>query len=464
MTGVPTGFRIVLDHETKQLDDHTLFGGSPARVLRLSDTGRQALAELRTGPIRTVNASRLARRLVEAGLAHPRPPAVDGAPDVTVIIPVCDRVDSLARCLESLEARYPTVVVDDASLDADSIAELCGKHDATLVCLDVNVGPAAARNAGLAAVDSEFVAFIDSDCIASSDWIARLVAHLADPVVVAAAPRVLALATATAVGRYSAACGSLDLGPREALVAPMTRVSYVPTAALVARRRALLDVAPDEAIFDPALRVGEDVDLIWRLHEAGGQIRYDPSVEVRHDEPPRFTAVFARRFRYGTSAGPLARRHPTSMAPLVLFPWPTLTVAALLARQPLLALGAAAATVAATRRSLARAKLPATGATAAAAMVISQTWIGLGRYGTQFAAPALVGLALRRRSRVATLALLLAPALATWKDRRPELDPPRFVAAQLADQVAYGAGVWFGSLRARTAAPLRPKLVSHWSI
>ena len=148
----------------------------------------------------------------------------------------------------------------------------------------------------------------------------------------------------------------------------------------------------------------------------------------------------------------------------MLFSWPTVTVAALLARQPVLAVAGAAASVASTRRSLARAKLPATGVVAASATGISQTWLGLGRYGTQFAAPLLVALVSRRRSRVAALSLILGPAIATWHVRRPDLDPARFTAARIADEVAYGAGVWIGAVRARTAAPLRPKFVSHWSI
>jgi mycofactocin system glycosyltransferase len=464
VSGLPEGFRIVLDRDTKQLDSGTLYGGSPARVLRLSETGARAWAELRSGPIRSRSAATLARRLVDAGLAHPRPPAVTGRLDLVVIIPVKDRADALARCLQALGPDYPVIIVDDGSSDQRSIAEVAAKHGTTLVRLDVNAGPAAARNAGLARTESEFVAFLDSDCIPSLDWIPRLAAQLADPSVAAAAPRVLAVASGTAAGCYSAACSSLDLGAQEALVAPTTRVSYVPTAALVARRQALLDIARDGLVFDPDLRLGEDVDLIWRLHAGGWSLRYDPSVEVGHAEPPTFAALLARRFRYGTSAGPLARRHPHTMAPLVLYPWPTITVAALLARRPVLAAAGAAASVASMRGSLRRAKLPPTGAVAAAATSISQTWLGAGRYGTQFLAPALGVLALRRRGRLAAGSLLLGPALASWRSTRPALDPVRFVAARLADEVAYGAGVWAGALHARTTVPFRPKFISHWSI
>ena len=84
----------------------------------------------------------------------------------------------------------------------------------------------------------------------------------------------------------------------------------MPTAALVVRARRPADAGQGGAVFDPALRCGEDVDLIWRLHDAGWRIRYEPAVRVGHHEPASWPGLLARRFRYGTSAAPLARRHP----------------------------------------------------------------------------------------------------------------------------------------------------------
>ena len=143
------------------------------------------------------------------------------------------------------------------------------------------------------------------------------------------------MTSGSVVGRYLDARAPVDLGGREARVAPLTRVSYVPTAALLVRRSAL-----GGAGFDPGLWHGEDVDLIWRLTDLGWRVRYDPGAQVSHVEPDRWGAVLARRFRYGTSAAPLARRHPGLVPPLVLQAWPAAAVAALLARRPLAALAA----------------------------------------------------------------------------------------------------------------------------
>jgi mycofactocin glycosyltransferase len=471
---LPAGFRVELDQGTRELTPSVLFGGSPARALRLSEAGCRALAELATGPVSSVAAGVLGRKLTDAGLAHPRPPRPAPAAEVTVLIPVRDRLLELDRCLTAAGRRHRVVVVDDGSADPTAVAAVTARHGACLVRRPSCGGPGAARNTGLKAVDTEFVALLDSDCVPPPGWIDALTAHFSDPMVAAVAPRIVAVAGHAAgdlvPARYAVACGSLDLGPAEARVMPASRVSYVPTAALLVRRAALTSVTRDHLVFDPDLRLGEDVDLVWRLHDAGWRVRYDPSVEVPHDGPRTWSGLLSRRFQYGTSAAPLARRHPGQLAPLVLHPWPALAVTSLLARRPAPAAAAAAASWLTMVRTLRRAGLPARGVAGAALTGIEQTWLGTGRYATQFAAPAVFaalvyrghGPAPRRLGRRAAVAsLLLGPALDAWRKAAASQDGPRlnpiwFVAGHIADDIAYGAGVWAGCARERTLAPLYP--------
>ena len=468
---LPAGFGVAIDPGTRQLAEDILFGGAPARVLRLSHAGRLALAELRAGPVRSDAAGRLARRLTDAGLAHPRPPELRSRPDVTVLIPVRDRADLLTRCLAALGRSYPVVVVDDGSQDPGAVADVAAAHGAALVRRPVNGGPGAARNTGLAGVTTDLVAFLDSDCVPGPGWVERLAAHLADPAVAAAAARLVAGPAGPGwAGHYTTAACCLDLGGAEARVVPGTRVAYVPTAALVVRRAALGLSAGAGGVFDPALRWGEDVDLVWRLHDAGWRIRYDPAVLVSHHEPSGWPALLARRFRYGTSAAPLALRHPGKVPPLVLRPWPALAVAGLLTGRPAVAGLGFTGSVLAMRNALRRARLPARGVLPAMVTATRHTWLGAGRYACQFGTPVLAaalvapggaGRARRWARRSAAASLLLGPPLTAWSARGRSLDPVRYVLGHLADDVAYGAGVWAGALRARTTAPVRPVIAWH---
>jgi hypothetical protein len=155
------------------------------------------------------------------------------------------------------------------------------------------------------------------------------------------------------------------------------------------------------------------------------------------------------------------------MAPLVLQPWPAITVAAALARRPAVAAAALVAAWSDITSAVRRAGVPADGAPAATLTAVRQTWLGIGRYATQFAAPALVlGLArpggkssVRRLGRRAAAAsLLLGPALTAYAERKPEMDVVRFSLAHIADDVCYGAGVWAGCVRERTVVPVRPAI------
>ena len=316
---LPSGFGIETDSLTRQLAPGLLFGGSPLRILRLTPAGQAAWRELQAGPVASRRTGALARQLTDAGLAHPQPPELSSAPDVTVVIPVYDRAAMLDRCLATLGTRYRVVVVDDGSKDPHAVAQVASRHGAVLIRRDINGGPGAARNTALESVTSDLVAFIDSDCAAAPGWIERLAPHLADPLVAAVAPRITALARGTWAGRYTSASGALDLGGTAARVLPRSQVSVRPhrgparPAGRAADRRPRWAAgcggpspSPAPRVFDESMRTGEDVDLVWRLHEAGWRIRYDPAVQVAHHEPATWPALLARRYRYGTSAAPLA--------------------------------------------------------------------------------------------------------------------------------------------------------------
>lgn len=462
---LPEGFCVVIDPSTRRLNAQLLVGGSPPRLLRLSATGAKTWPELTRGPLVSVNARTLARQLTDASVAHPRPPARPGRPDVTVVIPVRDRPQMLRRCLESLKPGYPIVVVDDGSRDPAAIAAVAADFGARLLRRHACGGPAAARNTGLAEVHTELVAFLDSDCLCVDDWIERVADHFADPLVAIVAPRIVASPSSRPAGRFACSAGALDLGSRECRVMPGAAVPYVPTAALLARREAVAGVGG----FDERLRYGEDVDLVWRLHRAGGRVRYQPEVSVQHDEPERWPDLWMRRFHYGSSAAPLGIRHPDAIAPLVLHPWPSAILAGLLLRRPSLAALIALVSALPAVRNWRRAGLPLPVAAKVAADGILQTYCAVGRYCTQFGGPLLVvALALGagrrapggRRWALRLAGLLLASPLRAASARPVQPGPARFLIAHLMDDMMYGAGVWAGCLRHRTLIPLRPRIVA----
>ena len=137
-------------------------------------------------------AQELARRLLDAGLAHPDPasgPPGPGPDEVTAVIPVRDRPAELARCLAGLDGMR-VIVVDDGSADPPPWRRP-PRPRARSACAGTGAGAAgAARNTGLAAVRTPLVAFVDSDCVPRPGWLTPLLRHFADPAVGAVAPRI----------------------------------------------------------------------------------------------------------------------------------------------------------------------------------------------------------------------------------------------------------------------------------
>jgi mycofactocin system glycosyltransferase len=452
---LPVGFRVAIDSHVRARGK-TLIGGSPPRVLRLTEAGGQALSELERSPPVSTATRALARRLLDVGMAHPRPSARASVESITVVVPVKDRPTQLERCLGALDPQARVIVVDDGSYDRGACASVAARYGARVVRKTESGGPAAARNAALAQIDTEFVAFIDSDCVAPPCWLQRLLGHFDDPLVAAVAPRVRPLPPGgpglRVVARYLADRSPFDMGDEEGAVRPGGRVSFLPSAALLVRLAALRDR------FDERLRYGEDVDLVWRLHDAGWTVRYDPSVTVTHDETGTLWQMLARRFRYGTAAAPLAVRHPGRLAPVRLQWRPTLVVLLLLRRRPTAAaLVATQHGILLTRRASALGLSRASGTRWLAETTVS-SGLALAHYAGTVGLPLSVLIALRRRTRAELLVFLTLPALADWRRRHAELDPVCWTALALVDDAAYATGVYWGCCKVATVEPLVPTL------
>src|SRR6201747_704974 len=329
MTGprLPDGVAVQVDRRVKVLGEGSaLLGGSPTRLLRLAPAAQTMLNGGRL-EVHDALSAQVARTLLDATVAHPRPPSGPSHRDVTVVIPVRDNASGLRRLVAALRGMR-IVVVDDGSVTPVQQADFAQMYsDVQILRHARSKGPAAARNTGLTACTTDFVAFLDSDVVPRRGWLEALLGHFCDPAVALVAPRIVGLREPqNRVARYEAVRSSLDLGLREAPVVPYGTVSYVPSAAIICRRTALNEVGG----FDETLRSGEDVDLCWRFIEAGARLRYEPIALVGHDHRTQLREWFTRKAFYGTSAAPLSTRHPGKTAPLVISGW-TLLVWVLLA-------------------------------------------------------------------------------------------------------------------------------------
>lgn len=422
-----------------------LTGGSPTRIFRLTEAGADLVdGWLRGEPVGPGRAeTALAARLIDAALLHP---VVEPAPldDVTVVVPVRDDPAGLERLLAGLERSVPVIVSDDGSADAAAVAATAARHGTTLATHPGRGGrgPAAARNAGLAEVSTGTVAFVDADATVTPEALAVLAGHLAAPAVAAAAPRVRSrIDEPGLLAAYESVHSPLDLGLEPSLVGPGRRVRYVPAAVLMVRTEAARAVGG----FDDVLAWGEDVDFVWRLAAAGHIVRYDPAAVAWHRPRPSWPAWFEQRRRYGASAPELARRHGRAAAPARCSPWSLGVWGAAAAGHPLIAGAVAVTSSAALARKLRSRSVPGWGWLALELTARSHLRAGTGLARALLRAwwpLAAVGLGLGPRARRALAAAVVVPALADWARSPKPAGPVAAVGLRMADDLAYGLGLW----------------------
>ncbi len=206
----------------------------------------------------------------------------------------------LLECVRSLrtDGVGEIIVVDNDSSDGSLDAVAAADSDVELVPSGGNLGFGAAANRGLAVARHHYVAILNPDVIVESGTMKALAAALdADPGLGAVAPRVdnpdgTLYPSVRAFPALGDAIGHAFLG----FVAPANRfsrryrmldwdharaadVDWVSGTCLLLRAAALGELGRfDEAYF----MYVEDVDLCWRLHQAGWRVGYEPAARVIH--------------------------------------------------------------------------------------------------------------------------------------------------------------------------------------
>lgn len=178
------------------------------------------------------------------------------------------------------------IVVDDGSSDGTTAAVREYASDSRLRLIEQeNGGPSAARNTGIAATDSEWVAFLDSDDLWMPTYLEKVDAALAErPDAGFAYVDAWRLDVNGKFFRASAMArqnppDDPPLDPHEFLRLLVTRGNFIFVSATVSRRAL-------EAVggFDPSLRWVEDLDLWIRILASGyGAVRTGERLAIKRD-------------------------------------------------------------------------------------------------------------------------------------------------------------------------------------
>jgi glycosyltransferase involved in cell wall biosynthesis len=196
-------------------------------------------------------------------------------PIVSVIIPHLNQADALVRCLTSLAQQsfdgvVEIIVVDNGS--HESLDAVARQFPAVRFLAQSQPGPGLARNVGVAAASADILLFIDADCRAHPDWIARGYAGLNGGDVIGGDVQIDVVdpARLTALEGYESV-----FAYRQSLY--IAREGFSGTGNLGMKRRIFESVGPFGGI-----GIAEDRDWGQRARGLGHITRYVPEMIVYH--------------------------------------------------------------------------------------------------------------------------------------------------------------------------------------
>lgn len=228
-------------------------------------------------------------------------PAVEGAPlaRIDVMVAAFNEVTVITRTIDSLlasrEVDVRIIVVDDGSTDGthDAVAAAFGGDPRVLLRRKANGGKASALNMALEMVTADIVVGVDADTQLSPDALFKLAAWFVDP-------------------RVGAVAGNVKVGNRRGLVTRWQALEYITSQNVdrraLARLNAITVVPGAIGGWRTELlkavggyrsdTLAEDMDLTWRVREAGWIIANEPEALAFTEAPSSLSGLLKQRFRW----------------------------------------------------------------------------------------------------------------------------------------------------------------------
>ncbi len=227
------------------------------------------------------------------------------SPTVSVVVCTFNGGATLRGCLQALgrQSRPPleVIVVDDGS--TDNVPEIAQAFPTMRYVRQDHAGLSVARNLGACMALGDIIAYTDDDCMADEDWLKHLARAFDDPLWVAAGGPNIPPAPRTATEAVVAVSPG---GPSHVLLND-EEAEHLPGCNLAIRKSALDRIG---GFRTPYVAAGDDVDICWRLREAGGRLRFVPAAMVWHHRRFSVRSYFRQQCGYGRAEALLMLDHP----------------------------------------------------------------------------------------------------------------------------------------------------------
>lgn len=214
----------------------------------------------------------------------------------SVVVPIYNSRQTIALCLDALAHQsmpreyYEILVVDDGSTEPIPPAL---EHNPEIRLIRIpHGGPAAARNAGVQAASGEIVAFTDSDCVPSLDWLEKIVKPFRSKHVVGV-KGTYRTQQKELVARFV----QLEYQYKYVRMGRLPKIDFIDTYSAAYRR----DIFVQNGGFDTTFTVPsvEDQEFSFRLAQKGYLLEFRPGAAVYHRHDRHLLEYWKRKFGIG---------------------------------------------------------------------------------------------------------------------------------------------------------------------
>ncbi|MFW9929581.1 MAG: glycosyltransferase, partial [Candidatus Thorarchaeota archaeon] len=220
-------------------------------------------------------------------------------PELSVIIPFHGEKKYLEKCLEGMlnqksGLKYEIIVVE--SENKNDIKDLaCSYPNIIFISSDTLLYPGRARNLGVNKSNSEFLAFIDADCIPETDWASNIFSSLNDGYDIVLGP-ILNLYPAHPI----ASVDNLLVFPDFQKSHPSKSFIHFPPCNLGITKKLFIESGG----FPEEIKIGEDTKFSRSvLRKCNPKIIYNNKIIVRHSGRKNFVQFMKHQQSFGYNRG-----------------------------------------------------------------------------------------------------------------------------------------------------------------
>lgn len=237
---------------------------------------------------------------------------------ISLYIPCYNAEKTIRECLESAMGQSYEIdellVIDDGSQDKS--VEIASRYPAKIISHRKNLGLGASRNTAFREAKNEFVAALDADCVASEQWLGRLMECFTDDGIMGAGGRLIERHAVTVADKWRSTHMSQQWGD-----ILMENPPFLYGSNTVFRKNGVRRAGFYKELFKTNY---EDVDLSNRMYDNGVTLMYNPEATVVHARKDTVRSVVTTYWNWRKYAntesgcpGPVFRRTAYALAHMV---------------------------------------------------------------------------------------------------------------------------------------------------